>query len=124
MNPDHALTAPSRLPSRATSAPLRAADGVRPPGAGGVSATAALSLHVERLVLQGLPLQPRDGARVDAAFRGELGRLVAASPRLAQQLVGGAFDHLRLDAIQVGSGSDPEQLGRALAGALLRGMAR
>lgn len=120
MNPDHAPTAPLQ----ATAAPVLAAGGVRPPEAGRASATAPLALHVERLVLQGLPLQPRDGARVDAAFRGELERLFSASPLLARQLAGGAFDRLRLEAMDVGSGSDPEQLGRALAGALLKGMAR
>ena len=131
MNAGPALPAPFRAPSRAPPAPaalVSAAAGVRPLNASAASTTAPLALHVERLVLQGLPLRPRDGARVEAAFRGEVERLVSARPRLAQRLAGGAFDSLRLDAIQVGGGGgsecDPEQLGRALAGALLRGMAR
>lgn len=94
------------------------------------ASASALRLQVDRLVLHGLPLLPRDAGRVESAFRRELEQRIAARPQRLRRLASGAVDALRLEALKPGpgSGSDlagyPEQLGRTLARALWRGLER
>lgn len=89
-----------------------------------VPAAPQLSLHIERLVLHGLCLHARDGARVQAAFEGELARLSTTHPLAVPPLAGSTLHSLRVDAIRIGFGRDPEQLGRAVAASLWREIAR
>ena len=101
-----------------SAAPLQAVAA----GAGG-RATAAppqLSLHVERLVLHGLPLHGRDAARLSAAFEAEMTRLFDEGRLDPRALRSGALRDLRPGAISVGDGCDAERLGRELARVLQR----
>ncbi|MDE2093733.1 MAG: hypothetical protein KGL99_17040 [Burkholderiales bacterium] len=91
-----------------------------PASAPAAAAVAPVSLHVDRLVLHGLPLQARDGARVQRAFEHEMARLLGAGSFAARQLHADAVQGLRLGPIRVGDGRDPERLGRELARVLQR----
>ncbi|MFI5101921.1 MAG: hypothetical protein ACHP9V_00980 [Terriglobales bacterium] len=79
-----------------------------------------IHLHIERLVLDGLPVdQPRI---LRNALEQELaGRLMEGglSPELRS---GGAVPHVRGGAIELGQGSHPARLGTQIAGAVYRGI--
>ena len=81
-----------------------------------------VSLHVERLVLQGLSLAPHEGARVQKAFEAELALGLGAGALPTTGLSALSLDRLRIQELRVAPGSQPEQIGRALASALLRGL--
>lgn len=70
-----------------------------------------IHLHIERLVLDGLPIASIEAARVQAAVEAELGRLLAngfsAPASLAQDRIAGG-------EIQMGPGARPHELGRAI----------
>jgi len=81
-----------------------------------------LALHIERLVLEGLPLAPADQARFQAVLEAELARLLADRV-LHQELRGGvALPGLRLDLGPLPAGFGPEPFARALARTLQRGI--
>ena len=89
----------------------------------------SISLHVERLVLHGVPLDASDGARIERAFCREFERAVATRPQQLRRLTAGAMEALQLGPITLGAGptanaGHPEQLGRELALALWRELAR
>jgi len=78
----------------------------------------AISVHIERLVVDGLPLTAAQAARMQPALERELARLIADSARRgdvaawaggAQPSARAAAPALRWDAAR------PHQLGRALA---------
>jgi hypothetical protein len=98
-----------------------------PQSAGAPSPRAALpppvNLRIDRLILHGFPFAPRDGARVERAFQAEVGRVLASGQLQAEALSGHALERLRLDPLTLPQNAQPEQLGRALAAALLRGLA-
>jgi hypothetical protein len=86
------------------------------------AAQPSVTLHVERLVLQGFSFAPRAGAKVEQAFHSEVNRLLGSGELQLTALSAQALDKLRLDDLSVGSNAQPEQVGRALAAALLRGL--
>ena len=74
-----------------------------------------INLHIERLVLDGLPLTRREGALVQAAVEAELVRLLGTeglSPALAG---GGMTPHLAPPAVTYAPGGDPAALGAQIA---------
>lgn len=76
-----------------------------------------VNLHIERLILDGLPIESRHGSTVQASIETELARLVTQGD-LASNLRGGAVPSVRADAIQLASPSTPVQLGRQIAGSI------
>lgn len=80
-----------------------------------------VALHVERLVLEGLPLSGRDAPRLQAALEGELTRLLASAPLPAAWQAGGGVAAMPRLSWQMPLGADPERMGRELARALYRG---
>jgi hypothetical protein len=80
-----------------------------------------LELHIERLVLDGLPLNHRQGAILQNALERELSRLLKlhgiATP------TGSAVPHLPIAAIQLSARSQPAQWGRQIARTLYTGIA-
>ena len=83
-----------------------------------------VELHIERLVLDGLPLSPTDGAAVQAAVQTELTRLLtegALAPALCQ---GGTFAATCGAGINVGRDTAPLQLGHQISQALYGGIGR
>jgi hypothetical protein len=81
-----------------------------------------ITVNIERLILEGLPIAASQGPLVQAALEAELGRMLAADGLAASLLAGGARPTLPASAIQVGSGSDPAALGRQIAQALYGGI--
>jgi hypothetical protein len=80
-----------------------------------------IALHIERLVLDGLPLGAAQGARLRRAVERELARLVASGglPGVSQ---GGAVARADAGAIRMRPRDDADALGRKIAQATYRGI--
>lgn len=82
-----------------------------------------IKVHIEHLVLEGLPVERRHGPQVQAAVEAELSRLMSEgglSPELAS---GGAVPSVRADVIK-SVGKSPAQIGRQIARSVYGGMNR
>jgi hypothetical protein len=85
-----------------------------------------VNLHIERLILDGIDVEPAHRPVLQAALEAELARLLAqggVGPGLA---AGGAVPALRGDGFQLsgGAGGNPRQLGRQIARAVHGGIGR
>lgn len=78
-------------------------------------------LHIERLVLDGLPLAPDGGADLQAAMEAELGRLIATAG-LTEALRGGAAIARTRGAAVEAADADAGEWGRRLARATYAGI--
>jgi hypothetical protein len=72
-----------------------------------------ITLHIEHLVLDGLPAA--DGARLRAAVEGELARLLASGGLRPDLAAGGAVARLAAPPIRLDRGGRPDAIGRAVA---------
>jgi hypothetical protein len=77
-----------------------------------------VNLHIERLILDGLPLEAKDGAAVRAAIEAELVRLLTENAGAANWQTGVATPSLRADPIQLTNISQPAQIGQQIAGSI------
>ena len=77
-----------------------------------------INLHIERLVLDGLPLSQRDGPAVQAAVEAELTRLLTEGGLSPDLLSGGALASVKANSINVEKESSPASLGQQIAGSL------
>jgi hypothetical protein len=76
------------------------------------------NIHIERLVIEGLTLSPRQRAQLQAALGEELARLLQEGS-LAPELAGGAaLASLPAPAIALLPDQPPAVVGRQIAGAL------
>ena len=81
-----------------------------------------INLHIERLVLDGLPVTSMQGPQVRAAVERELARLLAAHG-LSHELRGGiAVPRVRAGAIEIGKERQPARLGQSIARAVHEGI--
>jgi hypothetical protein len=80
-----------------------------------------IDLHIERLILDGLPLNQREGAVLQNALERELAQLLGRGG--IERLTGGALPNLPVGAIQLSSAGQPAQWGRQIARALHGGLA-
>jgi hypothetical protein len=78
-----------------------------------------INLHIERLVLEGLPLAAHEGPLVGEAVTAELTRLLGTGGQLA---VGHAAPLVRVPPIQVGGG--PRRLGAGIGQVVFEGIRR
>ena len=76
-----------------------------------------IHLHIERLILDGLPLEQRDGAQMRVAVEAELTRLLSESGLGESYANGGAFASLRADTIHA-TDTRPQPLGTQIAHAV------
>jgi hypothetical protein len=83
-----------------------------------------LSLHIDHIVLDGLALDARGRAELQAALEGELAELLARDGVGAGLLGDGAQARMRLDDVALPPGHDACRLGRAIARSLHAGMRR
>jgi len=81
-----------------------------------------INLHIERLVLDGLPLADGQGAIVRAAVEGELARLLSEGGMAPGLQSGIAMPSLRAGAINLNADSGPAQIGQQLAQAVYGGL--
>jgi len=79
---------------------------------------AALSLHIDRVVLEGFALGARDRARLQAALQTELAELLSVQGPGAALLGGAALPGLRAGDLRFDRGRDADRLGRAIAQSL------
>lgn len=83
-----------------------------------------IRLHIERLVLDGLPSAGADRALLRAAVAGELARLLAAGGLDRDLAAGGAVARLSAPPIRFGRGERPDAIGRAVARSVHAGIGR
>ena len=83
-----------------------------------------INIHIERLVLDGLPVDTRDGALVQAAVDAELTRLLASGGLTDALRSGGAFDNVTTASIQLANDGGPFRLGEQIAGAIYGGIGK
>jgi hypothetical protein len=106
------------------------ADRLQPPPAANATAAArarerpSLSLHIERLVLDQLPLRRSEQGQVQAAAMTELELLLGRGVLQSELRQGISMPVLRLGDIRLRHGASPEQIGRQIAHALYRGFCR
>lgn len=82
----------------------------------------AVTLHIERLVFEGVPLAPRDAAAFRSAFEAEITRLLATVP--ADAWSGGALARLVTETVRLSAGGSVRAWAREAAGALVAGLPR
>jgi hypothetical protein len=83
-----------------------------------------IALHIDRLVLEGIPLGGRGPRLVQVAVEAELTRLLSQGGLAASLHGGGALQGIAAPAIQLRGGQSPSALGRQIAGAVYRGIGR
>jgi hypothetical protein len=81
-----------------------------------------IHLHIERLILDGLPVGPGQGARVQAAVEGELARLLAEGGLAPGLRAGGALRAVPANPIQLAPGNNPTQIGMQIAQSVYGGI--
>lgn len=74
-----------------------------------------IEVHIERLVLDGLPVSTADGPRVRAAVESELARLLAQGSVSRELISGGAVPRVDAPRISIGPHELPDAIGRAVA---------
>jgi hypothetical protein len=83
-----------------------------------------INLHIERLVVDGLAMPHQHRPIFQAAVEAELGRLLGENGLMPGMMTGGSWPSLAANAIQLASGSNPNQLGQQVAQAVFRGIGR
>jgi hypothetical protein len=81
-----------------------------------------MNIHIERLILEGLPASSAQGPQIGSAIQEELVRLLAAHG-LTDELRGGiAVPRIRAGTIQLGAENQPAKLGASIAQAVHEGI--
>jgi hypothetical protein len=81
-----------------------------------------IDLHIERLILDGLPVTSLQGPQLRAAIEKELARLLVEQG-LSDELRGGiAVPGVRAGSIRFGRDERPERLGQSIARAVHEGI--
>jgi hypothetical protein len=83
-----------------------------------------IHLHIERLILDGLPIGSGQGALVQAAVEAELSRLLVQGGIAPSLQSGGAVPSVRAEAIQFTAQSTPAQMGQQIAHSVYAGMGK
>lgn len=81
-----------------------------------------ITLHVERLILEGLPVTSLQAPLVQAAVEAELTRLLTSAGLDGSLNSGGATPRVSAPGIQLHNDNSPAQLGRQIAGAVHGGL--
>jgi hypothetical protein len=86
-----------------------------------------IHVHIERLILDGLPLGPGGGGRVQAAVEAELTRLLAAGSAAEAGIAqawpaGGALPDVPAAPIQLSPGTRPAEIGGQIAASVYGGI--
>jgi hypothetical protein len=81
-----------------------------------------VNLHIERLILDGLPVSSLQGAAVRSALERELARVLAQGGLVGQLGGGGAVPHVPPQQFNLAPGERPDAIGRHIARSLHRGI--
>ena len=81
-----------------------------------------LRLHIERLVLDGLPVQSRHGAAVGREILRELERLLRKQGLGSHMKSSGAHWHVAGGELKISEKTTPETIGRDLAHRIYKGI--
>ncbi len=81
-----------------------------------------INVHIERLILDGLPVAHRERPVLQAAVEAELVRLLTNEGLASHVLTGGAMSRLQGGNIQLTGEGDTGQLGRQIAQAVYGGI--
>jgi hypothetical protein len=82
-----------------------------------------VNLHIDRLVLEGIDLDPAQRPLLQAALEAELGRLIGEGG-VGSLAAGGAVPSVKADGFQMSGDGNPAQLGRQIAGAVYGGIGK
>lgn len=82
-----------------------------------------IKVHIERLVLEGLPVGRSQGPLVQAAVQAELSRLLTEGGLGPELAAGGAVPSVPAESIRLG-GSGPGEMGRQIARSVYGGINR
>lgn len=74
-----------------------------------------INLHIERLILDGLPLASRQSAFIKEAVEAELTRLLAENGLSAGLQTGGAIRSLQANSIEINAETKSPQIGEQIA---------
>jgi len=83
-----------------------------------------INLHIERLILEGLPLEKRQGPQVQAAVERELTRLLTANGLAPELQSGGAVPRRPADGIQLANETHSTRLGQQIARSVYSGLGK
>jgi hypothetical protein len=81
-----------------------------------------MNVHIERLVLEGLPVGSHDGPRVRAAVTAELERLIRTQGISQQLRSAGAVPEMRAGSLHMAERTSPRRLGTQIARAVYGGL--
>lgn len=81
-----------------------------------------ISVHIERLILDGLPIAQRDRARLQAAIEEELYRLLAAGSLAIDLRAAAMLPRLTGGPLELNGNEDPRLLGKRIAQAVYGGI--
>jgi hypothetical protein len=82
-----------------------------------------IKVHIDRLILEGLPVNATDGPGVRGAVETELTRLLT-SGGVSPALQRGAIPQVRAGSLQFSEHSAPDQLGQQIARCLYGGIGK
>lgn len=83
-----------------------------------------INLHIDRLVLDGIPLVPGERPLLQAAVEAELTRLLANGGLSDALQSGGALYSVQAGRIQLTNNGSPARLGEQIAGAVYGGIGK
>lgn len=83
-----------------------------------------INLHIDRLVLDGLPIKRHQGSLVKAAIESELGLLLAANGLSRDLSSSGARPSVATTPIHLTGNSSPRRLGEQIARVLHGGISK
>lgn len=81
-----------------------------------------IQLHIDQLILDGLPIDRAQAPIVQAAVEAELSRLLTVHGFSAGWQSSGAVPSLNASSIQVSAGSTPTQMGLQIAQSVYSGL--
>jgi len=81
-----------------------------------------INIHIERLILDGLPITHSQRPQVQASVEAELARLLAADGLASGLQTGGMLPHLPGGNIQLTGDNNPSALGQQIAQAVYGGI--
>ena len=83
-----------------------------------------INLHIDRLVLDGLPIDHYQGPLIKAAVEAELTRLLTANGLANSLMAVGAMPSAPVPGIQLAKDSNPARLGQQIGRAIYGGIGK